>query len=178
MTKIFYDTEFLEDGKTIDLISIGLISEAGDEYYACNLDANWKRINKHEWLRENVLPSLPRIHGDRRLSVSVRKNPVALDYHDRRFKSHATIADEVRQFLQSHPDVELWADYCAYDHVALCQLWGPMIALPEGIPMFTHDFQHELDRLGRPTVPEQKSGHHNALDDARHLRESFLAVQS
>ena len=32
--RIFYDTEFLDDGKTIDLISIGMVAEDGRELYA------------------------------------------------------------------------------------------------------------------------------------------------
>ena len=32
--RYFYDTEFLEDGETIDLISIGIVAEDGREYYA------------------------------------------------------------------------------------------------------------------------------------------------
>ena len=32
--KYFYDTEFLEDGHTFDLISIGIVAEDGREYYA------------------------------------------------------------------------------------------------------------------------------------------------
>lgn len=44
--KFFYDTEFIEDGKTIDLISIGIVAEDGLEYYAVNLDAPWKRISR------------------------------------------------------------------------------------------------------------------------------------
>src|SRR4051812_11038169 len=32
--KYFYDTEFLEDGQTIELISIGIVAEDGREYYA------------------------------------------------------------------------------------------------------------------------------------------------
>lgn len=32
--KYFLDTEFHEDGKTIDLISIGIVAEDGREYYA------------------------------------------------------------------------------------------------------------------------------------------------
>ena len=30
MTKIFLDTEFIENGKTIELVSIGLVKENGD----------------------------------------------------------------------------------------------------------------------------------------------------
>ena len=54
--RIFYDCEFLEDGKTIDLISIGLIAEAGDEYYAVNSDMPIERIESHGWLMKNVVP--------------------------------------------------------------------------------------------------------------------------
>ncbi len=52
--RIFYDCEFLEDGKTIDLISIGLIAEAGDEYYAVNSDMPIERIESHGWLMKKV----------------------------------------------------------------------------------------------------------------------------
>ena len=32
--KYFYDTEFIDDGHTINLISIGIVAEDGHEYYA------------------------------------------------------------------------------------------------------------------------------------------------
>lgn len=56
---IYYDTEFLEDGATISLISIGMVAEDGREYYAINHDAPWERISKHTWLMSNVVPGLP-----------------------------------------------------------------------------------------------------------------------
>jgi hypothetical protein len=77
------------------------------------------------------------------------------------------------------PHVELWANYGAYDHVALAQLFGPMIDLPEGMPMFTRDIQQEAARLGLKDsdLPQQGEGLHNALSDARHNRvvRRFLA---
>lgn len=58
----------------------------------------------------------------------------------------------------------------AYDHVGLCQLWGRMIDLATGLPMFTNDIQQEARRLGVTwdELPPQPDGHHNALADARH----------
>ena len=174
--RYYYDCEFLDDGRTIDLISIGIVGEDGREYYAVNLDAPWKRIYKHEWLCEHVLPSLPRIYGDERNRVG-RRNPHALDFQNPSFKWHAVIADEVREFLLfGHRKPELWAWYADYDHVALCQLWGSMVYLPAGIPMYTRDLKQECDRLGNPKMPAQLEGEHNALDDARHnvVRARFL----
>lgn len=176
MTRYFYDTEFLEDGSTIDLISIGIVADDGREYYAVQQRSwrQWRKVYRNEWLRENVMPSLPRIHGDRRFHVSTRTNPMALDFHAREMKPREQIRDEVREFvLAGGPDVELWAHYSAYDHVALCQLFGRMIDLPDGFPMWTHDLEHAWEGAGRPPLPQQGHGLHNALSDARHLKAQF-----
>lgn len=174
MTRIFYDCEFLEDGKTIALISIGMIREdTGAELYLVNRDMPVRRIRKHRWLMDNVVPTLPKSHGDQRLSMPKRW---LFHYADRSVQSYATIADRVRTFINSTPDPQLWAWYGAYDHVALAQLFGPMIDLPEGIPMWTNDLRQECERLGNPQLPEQPDGVHNALADARHnlVRARFL----
>lgn len=174
MSRYSYDTEFLEDGTTIELISIGIVADDGREYYAVNRDAPWKRIYKHRWLCDNVVPSLPQIRGDRRNHVPVRSNPYALDFQHRDMKNRLAIGSDVQRFLLSGESVpDLWAYYAAYDHVALCQLFGAMIDLPSGIPMYTHDLMQEIDRVGLEP-PEQESGHHNALDDARWVHTSLL----
>lgn len=177
--KIFYDTEFIENGKTIDLISIGMVAEDGRELHAVNRDMPVKRISKHDWLMANVVPSLPRIHGDRRLQVNPRRNPLALDFEHPAMLSRERIATQAERFILATPDVELWAWYSAYDHVALCQLWGRMIDLPDGVPMWTDDLKQEAMRLGNPTMPKQAEGEHNALADARHnrLMHEFLIVE-
>lgn len=60
--------------------------------------------------------------------------------------------------------------YGAYDHVVLCQLFGRMIDLPKGFPMWTNDLRQETERLGvnrAADFPVQPDGEHNALADAR-----------
>lgn len=173
--RVFYDTEFLEDGKTIELISIGMVAEDGRELYLVNRDAPWKRIKKDAWLTANVLVSLPQPHGDWRNHMPKRW---PIDFNHPAVQSRETIAAAVRDFLRATPEVELWADYAAYDHVALCQLFGRMVDLPKGVPMFTHDFQHELHRLAGAGLPKQTTGLHNALADARHLKACYEALSS
>jgi len=172
--RIYYDCEFLEDGRTIDLISIGLVAEDGREYYAVNRDMPVRRIRKHTWLMENVVPSLPHGHGDRRNTIPRRW---LFDYADPCVYTRRQIASGVRRFIQKTSDAQLWAWYGAYDHVVLCQLWGSMIDLPEGVPMWTNDLKQEAQRLGNPEVPKQEAGEHDALADARHNRAiaEFLA---
>jgi hypothetical protein len=172
--KIYYDTEFIEDGSTIDLISIGMVTEDGDEYYAINANMPCERIEKNQWLMDNVVPSLPFWPIDL-LSWPISDLPST---EDPDIKTLPRIAYEVSEFILSHQDPELWAWYAAYDHVVLAQLWGRMDDLPDGIPMWTGDLHQEAHRLGNPELPEQPSGVHNALHDARHnlVRARHLAA--
>ncbi|MEU0937654.1 3'-5' exoribonuclease [Embleya sp. NPDC005971] len=178
MTAVDYDFEFIEDGRTIRSISIGMAADDGREYYAVvrDMDTMYAAV-RHPWLRANVLPSLPIA------SVYVDECPDVWDWDDEhpdkpRVKPVETIADEVRAFLQATPDLELWAYYGAYDHVCLAQLFGTMVQLPGGIPMFTNDIAQEAHRLGLSTedLPRQPAGLHHALADARHnrVRREFL----
>ena len=154
----WYDTEFLEDGSTIDLISIGIVAEDGREYYAVNNDADWDRIEQNEWLMKNVYPQLPNMWN----------KPSA-------WKDHSIIAEEVKEFLLFDKKPKLWGWYSAYDHVVLCQLWGKMIDLPTGIPMFTHDLRSMMTTKEAMLLPKQPSGVHDALADARHLKTRYDA---
>lgn len=172
-----YDTEFLEDGRTIELISIGIVAEDGRELYLVNRDAPWRRIRKDEWLMANVVPKLPQPHGD---WINHMPKRWVCDLQSPHVRDRAQIRDAVQHFLLGNPatgePVELWADYAAYDHVVLAQLWGKMIHLPDGVPMFTHDLQQEISRQGNPPVPQQESGQHSAIEDARHLMVSMRAL--
>lgn len=178
VTRYWYDTEFYEDGTTIRLISIGIVCEDGREYYAVNSEMPVDRIlgeyrdtPAHEWLIGNVLPHLPG-HPPKLLDVNRRNWYWKLDTSDARVKPRWVIANEVRDFLLAKPDPELWAWYAAYDHVVLCQLWGPMVRLPSGIPMWTNDLQQEIRRAGDPSLPVQPVDQHNALADARWVRDA------
>jgi hypothetical protein len=177
--RIFYDTEFIEDGRTIDLISIGMVREDGAEYYAVSSEFSIPKLARNPWLVANVWPSLPQIRGDQRMQILAtalpgwavsrsREMERLFDRHHPDVKPRRQIAREVEDFITEDNEPELWAWYGAYDHVALAQLFGKMIDLPGGIPMFTCDLKQECARLGDPRVPEQEAGHHNALADARH----------
>jgi hypothetical protein len=171
MSAIDYDLEFLENGRTIELISIGMVCDDGREYYAVNSEMPVDRILNHQWLKANVWPHLPlRGYKPAPQINALQQSDGVLDLHDTRVRPKQVIANEVRDFIQATTDAELWASYGAYDHVCLAQLWGPMIDLPEGVPMFTHDIQQERVRLGIHVddVPKQESGEHNALADAYH----------
>ena len=186
MTMIAYDTEFLEDGMRIWPISIGLVADDGREYYAVFDDAPWDRIKANKWLRNNVWPSLPVkdlvkvvIHNPTVDGgfTEIVQHPGSLDPDSPFIKPKKVIRNEVRHFIESsegHP--ELWADYGAYDHVMLAQLWGRMTDLPDVVPMHTNDLQ-TLVSLGLVDEPVQFGTSHNALDDARTVMQALHVIR-
>lgn len=193
--KYFYDTEFLEGTQkkwfgnskpTIDLISIGIISEDNREYYAISKDFNlkeaWNRYElKHEqasgdmrnifpegrkvyWIRENVLKPIfkellnPIMDSkDNNFRVFNYKNLKTLV--NKYGKSNKQIATEIKMFIGTKETVENYEEvkhllnpkfygyYSAYDHVALCWMFGKMINLPSGFPMYTIDLKQEMDNI-------------------------------
>ncbi|QGU01700.1 3'-5' exoribonuclease.1 [Corynebacterium kalinowskii] len=156
--RYFYDTEFIEDGKTIELVSIGIVAEDGREYYAVSSQFDASRANS--WVRANVLSQLP--------------NP-----SDPVWKSLDTIRREVYQFLTSASTApQLWAWVGAYDHVVLAQMWGNMTGLPKELPRFTHEMKQYWELAGKPKLPPTPSGNHDALVDARHNAAKFAACMA
>ena len=183
--KYFFDTEFIEDGKTIDLISIGIVAEDGREFYGINLDCDHTKANS--WVKENVLKQLPK---------KPLRHLYSEEHREQGWYDKIVLADEVRRFLGADlikvtPDEvfpngsvksgalewqllkgkespEFWAYYADYDWVVFCQLFGTMMDLPEGFPMYCQDLKQEMDRLQVPLddLPPQ-DGEHNALEDAR-----------
>lgn len=181
MREVYLDTEFHEDGETIDLISIGMVDDAGNEYYAVNSDMQVDRIRHNRWLMENVVRHLPlRLPVPTSGWADNQPPGIHLNMTDTRVKPKWVIANEVLNFLVPKgelfgpgPAVNLWAWYAAYDHVALAQLFGRMIDLPPGIPMWTNDLRQEAHRLGLNDdhMPAHKGREHHALDDAKHDRD-------
>lgn len=155
--RFFLDTEFHEDGKTIDLISIGIVAADGREYYAVNADCKFQRIallDSCQWLRDNVMPF-----------VAIEDGIPAKQ-----------IAAEVVSFVGDKP--EFWGYYADYDWVVFCQLFGRMIDLPSGFPMYCNDIKQLCEWHGNPKLPEQTSCEHNALNDARWNKLAFEFLRS
>lgn len=154
----FLDTEFHEDGRTIDLISIALVSGDGREYYAVSSEFDLGRAQQNEWLAKNVLPHLP-----------PRET----------WKPRVVIAGEIRTLLLHAGKPEIWAYFADYDWVALCQLYGRMIDLPDGFPFFCMDLKQLLVARGiqKSALPRQAGAEHDALADAQWVRDAWLWIQ-
>jgi len=155
--KIFFDTEFIEDGKTIDLISIGIVREDGEQLYLVSSEFDASKAS--QWVKDNVLKYIP---------------PAAQKF------TKKEIAETVRNFvLDEGNKPEFWAYYADYDWVVLCQLFGTMMDLPKGFPMYCNDLkQHQALLAPDLRFTKQNSNTHHALDDAQWVRNSYQHLQT
>ena len=202
--KYFMDTEFLEgsqklrlfgwntgldDVNTIDLISIGIVSEDGKEFYEVSKDFNlkeaWNRFQwkttsnsvrssanvksfkmrevKEYWIRENVLLPIFKEFLKLETEYLIKQRriigyapPLDTQFTYRNFKrllkrfgkSNKEIAELIPDFCRvptEHNFPEFYAYYGSYDWVVFCWLFGKMIDLPKGFPMFFKDLKIMLD---------------------------------
>lgn len=144
--RVFFDTEFIDTGLIVNLISIGMVRSDGAEYYAEAAECD--RTAGCDWVQKNVIPHLT--------------GPV---------KPRAQIAKDIVEFCGDRP--EFWAYYAAYDWLCLCQLFGRMLDVPRSWPNFVNDLQSIRYLQGELAQPEQVGAHHNALNDARWNRDFF-----
>ena len=186
--KYFFDTEFIEGrqkkifGKTkptIDLISIGIVTEDDREYYAISKDFNlkeaWNRwqprnscINdkpvKEYWIRDNVLkPIFDEFYID---TFGCNTPPFCYKgmktVIERCGKSNKQIAEEVKYFCYysysesqiENANIEFYGYYADYDWVVFCWLFGLMIDLPKGFPWYCNDLWQEINRLESKLNPK------------------------
>lgn len=154
--RFFLDTEFSERGPMfpISLISIGIVAEDGREFYAHSSEYDPKSCN--DWVIANVLPS---VAGYPRQTLGEIRSAAL------RFVGKET--------------PEFWGYYADYDWVVFCQsIFGMMVELPKGWPMYCNDLKQVAMQIGNPGLPPQLSPEHNALNDARWNKEVYAFLKA
>lgn len=152
-TKMVYwlDTEFIENGGEIHLLSIGIVAEDGLSFYAVHKDCDISKASP--WVKDNVLKYI--------------------DFEDEKsLKTKAQIKESILTMTRDDSNIRFVADYCSYDWVALCQIFGAMIDLPKNFPMYCNDLQQLLRIVGLSDkdLPKDNEKPHHALADAMELK--------
>lgn len=181
--RYFLDTEFIDSGQDIDLISIGIVCEDGRELYLQSIDFAPHMAN--DWVRGHVYPHLVLCpHGPKTLGPALRHHykgqctwtdpdggDITGPHADCPWRTRKQLRDDIQLFFNPGSSIELWGWCAGYDFVALCQLFGTMMDVPSGWPHYIRDLQYVLDERGMTDerLPPQENAHH-ALADARHIK--------
>lgn len=172
--RYYLDTEFIEGFKKplfgkrrhfIDLISIGIVCEDGREYYAVSNE--FDEDDADEWVKKNVIAKLPTEYVKPRKSEQQIKAEL-LEF----FGYKPEFTDYGSDMITKDKNIEIYAYYADYDWVLFCSIFGRMIDLPNGMPMYCRDLKQLLDEreLKKDWTEKncpQSDNEHDALDDAK-----------
>jgi hypothetical protein len=164
---------------TIDLISIGIVSDDGREYYAVSRDFDVKAAWSDAWLRDNVLcPIYDEFTG---MGDAPFGLPYLMEVVEEFGKTRAQIAEGIVSFVGKDMKPNFHAYYGSYDWVVTCWIFGRMINLPERFPMLPTDLKQMMNERGltddwKNLVCPQAAGKHNALEDAKWNKELHEAI--
>ena len=145
---------YFKEIPTIELISIGIVSEEGDEFYRVSSEFDEEDCN--DFVKGEVLPNLV-----------LEGKPEGLDSGSER-RGLGGIREDVMRFLGGDAEPEFWGYYCDYDWVVFCWLFGRMVDLPSNFPKYCLDLKQLLHSVD--VSAKQTEDRHNALFDARWVK--------
>jgi hypothetical protein len=171
--KIFFDTEFTGLHQNTTLISIGCVSEDGEQFYAEFTDYDQSQVD--EWIKRNVITQLV-LPDD--LNVQASEDKVAVR------GERAFVRNHLEMWLTQWPIVEIWSDCLAYDWVLFCDLFGGALKIPGNVYYIPFDLATLLKVKGidpdvsRSSFALMEGDYvHNALWDAQMIRVCYIRAQ-
>ncbi len=169
MTKIFFDTEFTGLHQKTTLISIGLVSECGKQFYAEFTDYDHKQIDY--WLDETVIKNL---------YLDTYSN--CADLSDWKIKGdNEQVKNTLSIWLKQFEKVEMWSDCLAYDWVLFNNIFGGAFDIPKSVYYIPFDICTLFKVKGiDPDINRElfaenfrESKKHNSLFDAEIIKACY-----
>lgn len=176
MTKVFFDTEFTGLHQNTTLISIGLVAENGEAFYAELTDYDKSQIDN--WLQKNVIENL---------TLGLPEPPKTAKMWEDQANNLTYLVGEkqdlavaLRIWLARFGTVELWADHISYDWVLFCQIFGHAFNIPKNVHYIPYDlctllkvkgYDPDLNREEFAGIRAESK--HNALHDAKVIKACY-----
>lgn len=126
--KLFYDAEFTGLHQNSTLISIALVADNGESFYAEFSDYNKSQCD--DWIHKNVLQHTHWLsRNDELIEPQIEQDKQLLSLcGNSRF-----ILERLTTWLKQFSQITIWADCYAWDWVLFCQLFGGALQLPKQI---------------------------------------------
>jgi hypothetical protein len=184
MTKIFFDTEFTGLHQHTTLISIGLVAETGETFYAEFTDYDKSQVN--DWIHENVIAKLNHPKGDVKDCIVTENKPNDMLVYG----TCKEIKFYLEKWLSQFETIEMWSDCLAYDWVLFNQIFGHAFNTPKNVYYIPFDICTLFKVKGiDPDISREEfcnnqitvnaveywetNSKHNALWDAYVIRECY-----
>lgn len=142
--KVWFDTEFTGLHKNTTLISIGLVNEYDETFYAEFTDYDESQCD--DWIKENVLNNLQfkNMTSDRWAETFM----VDEDRHTRVRGNKDFVRYNLELWLSRYPDeIQLISDVSHYDMVLFIDIWGGAFDIPDNVCASCHDINQDIARF-------------------------------
>ena len=173
---IYFDTEFTGLHKNTTLISIGMIAENGQSFYAELIDYDKSQCD--DWIRKNIISEL--LHDNN----EIWKEGVA---DVQLYGMKVDVAFELKKWLRQFSTIQFVSDVSHYDFVLLIDLFGGAFDLPYNVCASCHDINQDIasylniseaeafdenreEILKRAGITIPDGMKHNALYDAKVIK--------
>jgi len=176
--EVYFDTEFTGLHKNTTLISIGLVSDNDDYFYAEFTD--YDRTQVDDWIKENVIKNLSS-NIDFDIPCDVIKG------------NKLTIRKYLKRWLSQFDHVNFISDVCHYDFVLLIDLLGDTaFDMPSNCSPVCHDINEDISYSEGITIEDAFNvsredlldsynikivgNKHNSLYDAMVIKEIYESL--
>ena len=182
--KIFLDTEFTGLHQYTTLISIGIVSEFGDTFYAEFADYDKNQVD--DWIQENVINNL--------CLIGKYNDPTWFHLDNLDDNIHMSVSGNIKYIKMmldewfdvvldnnEENNIEIWSDCLSYDWVLFNQLYGNALNLPDFIYYIPFDICTFMKLAGvDPDISREEfignsveGDKHNSLYDAKVIKACY-----
>ncbi len=130
--KVFLDCEFTGLHRNTTLISLALLAESGEEFYAEFTDYDKSQLN--DWLNENVIA---RLFLEGTAVGSGKPGQTHIKGDTSRIKS--ALESWLDQLEREKGGIQMWGDCLPWDWVLFCELFGGAFGIPASIHFMPMD---------------------------------------
>lgn len=170
--RVFFDKEFTGLHQNTTIISIGLITEDGETFYAECTDYDKTQIDK--WLQENVIDNLSKNDEELRKMADVTVKG-----------TKGEVGKTLAKWLRKQGQVVMWSDCLSYDWMLFNSFFGSALDLPNHIYYIPMDICTLMVAKGvDPDISREEftgfpsEAKHNSLHDAKVIRAAFDRLSS
>lgn len=142
--KVWFDTEFTGLHKNTTLISIGLVNEYGETFYAEFTDYDKNQCD--DWIKENVINNL--LFKDMVSDKWAETFMVDQNQHTRVKGNKDFVRYNLELWLTRYnEEVQLISDVSHYDMVLFIDIWGGAFDIPDNVCASCHDINQDIARF-------------------------------
>lgn len=199
-TKLFFDMEFTGLHQKTTPISIGIVAETGETFYAEFTDYDKSQVD--DWIQSNIIDKLSLTnyitkavsgHEIYPLDKNTYSNALEMALAKKEMGVFECIGktemvkDRLEKWLFQFESITIWGDCLAYDWVLFCQIFGGAFSIPKNIyyipfdlcTLFTEncvdpDIEREVFAYG----VKNDTSKHNSLFDAIVIRDCYNKLKS